>query len=144
MCETHHPIHPWWDARRPRGFRFSLWDAAIVVAMAMLTWWLWLSVGLLAWLCPIVAGHFFLFCNVFRVGNRAELIWAGTMVANVFAWVLTGELDWIGVMYVQTPVTLAVIVWAMLQKDYHGLGWKFRRRCGAKSLGPDGVSNDDE
>ena len=130
MCEADRGMCPWWDPKRPAGFRFSIWDAVIVAVMAILTWRLWLVSELLVWLCPMTAGHFFLFCNVFRVGNRAELIWAIALLTNVAFWVFFGTLDWVVIMWIQAPVTIAVIVWAILQKDYHGFGWTLRRRCG--------------
>jgi hypothetical protein len=59
---------------------------------------------------PVTLGHFFLFCNVFGVRRRYELIWAAVFVANVGAWLLAGELRWLWVLAIQTPLTLLLIL----------------------------------
>ncbi|CAK0748261.1 hypothetical protein CCP3SC1_1760005 [Gammaproteobacteria bacterium] len=41
--------------------------------MGSYVWWAGLLIGL-------VLGHFFLFCNVFRVTRQTELIWAGAFI----------------------------------------------------------------
>lgn len=117
--------HPWWDPRRPAGFRLSLRDAGVIVA-GLLLWALlrWLAPEI-AMLIPIVLVHFFLFCNVFRIGTRRELTWTAGFVLNVAVWAVLGIIWWAGIALVQTPVTLAVIGWALLSRQYHGLGWRW-------------------
>lgn len=116
-------LDKWWNPRRPAGFRLSLRDAIVIAACAPVTWLLWQWLGQLALLCPVVLGHFFLFCNVFRPGNRSELVWAGVFMVNVCAWTWLG-FNWWYVLLSQTPVTLAVITFAFRRTDYHGIGWR--------------------
>lgn len=47
--------------------------AAVAWFMGTVIWWAGAAV-----VC--VVGHFFLFCNVFRIARASELIWAGTFV----------------------------------------------------------------
>ena len=69
----------------------------------------------------IAAGHFFLFCSVFRVARRRELIWAAFFVLNVGFWLLLGRLDWFNVLACQLPVSTGVIAWELKSTSYHGI-----------------------
>lgn len=114
------------DARVPsHGFRFSWTDALVLAVGAALTWALWQPVGQFALLVPVTLVHFFLFCNVFRVGNRRELLWTGVFVANFTSWVYFAAFSWWGVLVVQAPVTLGIVVAAVRDSRYHGV---FSRR----------------
>ncbi|MGV3662036.1 MAG: hypothetical protein ACO1TE_17760 [Prosthecobacter sp.] len=113
------------QCRRKAGFRFSPWDALILLAGAGLTWWLRMQEVPLWWTVPMVLGHFFLFCNVFLVWRRLELIWAGLFVINVAAHVTIEVVEWWPPVLWQMPVTLVVIVWQMRSPWYHGI---FARR----------------
>ena len=109
---------PRWS--RP-GFRFSRVDALVLVAGAVLTVVLWPALGTLALLVPVALGHFFLFCNVFRVRRDVELLWAGVFVLNFAAWGLTGRFSWTRVLLTQLPVTLAILVVEVRHPRYHGI-----------------------
>jgi len=106
---------------RTWGFRFSLTDAlAIVVflsAAGVLRGWnnpLW-------WVLVIAAGHFFFFCNVFRILRRRELIWAGLFILNIGAWAWLDHLTWPLVLLCQLPITAAVVAADMCAPSYHGV-----------------------
>lgn len=103
------------------GLRFSRTDAAVLAAGAVLTWVLWRHLGQFALLVPVTLGHFLLFCNVFRVRRGVELLWAGVFVANFAAWALLGEFTWWGILGVQTPVTVAILVIEVRHPGYHGV-----------------------
>jgi len=106
---------------RSWGFRFSVTDAAALVAFAAVVAGLrWLGSDLW-WVVVIVAGHFFLFCNVFRVIRSRELIWAALFVLNVGFWLLLGRLDWFTLLACQLPVTVGVIAWEIRTTRYHGI-----------------------
>ncbi len=79
-----------------------------MVVCALVTAWLWGRVGSLSLLPLVVLVHFFLFCNVFRVRTRYELIWAASFVLNAGAWQLMGELGWQSLLGAQIPITLLV------------------------------------
>jgi hypothetical protein len=68
-----------------------------------------------------VGGHFFLFCNVFRVVRRRELIWAGLYVVNAGFWLALNRLDWFNVLACQLPISAGVIAWELKASRYHGI-----------------------
>lgn len=109
------------------GFRFSRVDAVVLLAGAGLTWALWRPVGQFALLVPVTLLHFLLFCNVFRVRRGAELLWAGVFVANFAAWALSGPFSSWGVLGIQLPVTLAILVVEVRHPRYHGIFCRSRK-----------------
>lgn len=108
-------------AHRRRGFRLSITDLIAASVCAATTWLLGSTLGLLVWLLPITLGHFFLFCNVFRVVRRHELIWALLFVLNVSFWATAESFAWGPVILLQCPVTVAVIVAEIRSSRYHGI-----------------------
>jgi hypothetical protein len=108
-------------SRRTWGFRFSLTDAAALVVFGAVAAGLYRLDSSFWWLVAIAAGHFFLFCNVFRVIRRRELIWAAFFVLNVGFWPLLGRLDWFNVLACQLPVSVGVIAWEVKAVRYHGI-----------------------
>jgi hypothetical protein len=72
------------------------------------------------WLPGMVVAHFFLFCNVFKVPRKLELLWAAVFLINTGVWLAAGRFDWRPVLLCQTPFTLAAI----------GLTLARRRRAG--------------
>jgi hypothetical protein len=73
------------------------------------------------WSVAIVAVHFFLFCNIFRMTRRRELIWVAIFVVNVGFWILLGQLNWFNVLACQLPLTTGVIAWEVRAARYHGV-----------------------
>jgi len=108
-------------ARRHHGFRFSMSDACVLLLAAGLTWWLVGKDFVLWWVVPAAVGHFFLFCNVFLVWRRLELLWALVFVLNVAAHFLMEVFDPVPSLLWQTPVTLLVIACQMRSPWYHGV-----------------------
>jgi hypothetical protein len=114
MFETKHHARTW-------GFRFSLTDALAILAFMSAAGLLWRLGNLLWWMLVIAAGHFFLFCNVFRIIRRRELIWAGFFILNVIAWALLGLLTLPRVLLCQLPITVGLVVADMRSPGYHGV-----------------------
>ena len=106
-----------------RGIRFSIQDAIVILVAAVATLVMWKTVPLFAPALPIVLGHFFLFCNVFLVPRRLELIWAAVFLINGAFWMVMGmgEFDWWAVLACQAPVTVGFIVWTMRNPNYRGV-----------------------
>lgn len=109
------------DRPRTWGFRLSAVDAVVLAAAAPLTWLLWRPLGGMALAVPFAVGHFFLFCNVFRIHRAKELVWAAVALANISAWTIADALWWPGVLAVQTPLTALLIVREIRGPWYHGI-----------------------
>lgn len=106
---------------RRHGFRFSIWDALILILAATFTLWL-RSIGLsIWWIVPMAVGHFLVFCNVFLVWRKLELLWAVALVVNVLGHGTMGDLRWLSPFLWQLPMTLLVI-WLQIRSPwYHGV-----------------------
>jgi hypothetical protein len=74
------------------------------------------------WVIPIAAGHFFLFCNVFRLRRSYELVWTGVFIANVTVWLYLVDFSWAGVLAAQLPLTALLIAMEVRSSRYHGIG----------------------
>jgi len=114
MFEPKHKARTW-------GFRFSLTDAAAIIVFMSAAGFLWRQGSSLWWILLIAAAHFFLFCNVFRIIRRRELIWAGLFILNVGVWVWLDNLTWPCVLLCQLPITVGLIVADMRTSEYHGV-----------------------
>ena len=86
-------MNPTPSTSRTSGFRLSWLDAVILIAGTVLSWWLQSQSFPLWWIVPAALWHFFLFCNVFLVWRRMELLWAIAFVFNVAAHVFFDEWD---------------------------------------------------
>jgi hypothetical protein len=114
-------MNPTPSTSRTCGFRLSWLDAVILIGGAALSWWLQSQSFPLWWVVPAALGHFFLFCNVFLVWRRLELLWAVLYVINVGAHLAFGTLDWLSPMLFQLPVTVLVITWQVRSPWYLGV-----------------------
>ena len=106
---------------RQYGFRFSLWDAVVLLVTGTLSLWVRSKDFPLWWIVPAAVGHFFLFCNVFLVWRSLELIWAAILVVNVASHVATGHPNWWPALGWQLPVTAVVIALQLRSPWYHGI-----------------------
>lgn len=111
---------PWWRHDRPWGFRFSTLDAAIFAGGGVSTLALWPEWDSFALIVPYLLGHFFLFCNTFRVGGERSLIWVFAFLANVYLLSRTGNLRLS--LALQGVVTIVLIGQCVLSRNYHGWG----------------------
>ncbi len=118
--------HPLGHTRRSQpGFRFSPRDAAVIGVFTLATAWLWGWVGSLSLLLFGVLIHFFLFCNVFRVRTRYELIWAASLLLNAGAWQLADALSWQRLLGSQIAISALVIGAELRSPSYHGIGHRW-------------------
>jgi hypothetical protein len=105
------------------GFRMSFLDVAVIVVGILVS----LLLGKKYWpLSPIVLfvlGHFFIFCNVFRLSRLLELLWAGAFLALSPLTVL----DWQGavdMMEIMICITVVLIIIEIKKPSYHGIFWR--------------------
>jgi hypothetical protein len=106
---------------RTWGFQFSRTDTQAIAVIMAAVLGLWRMGNPLWWILVISAGHFFLFCNVFRIVRRRELIWAGLFVVNVGIWIWTDRLTWPCVLLCQLPITTGFVIADMREPGYHGV-----------------------
>lgn len=106
---------------RRHGFRLSFVDALVLVTGAVLSGWLAEMDFPLWWIVPAAVGHFFLFCNVFLVWRRWELIWAAAFIFNVAGHFALETYTATPVLLWQAPMTILVIVFQMRSPWYHGI-----------------------
>ncbi len=106
------------------GFRFWWQDAVTIFVCAVGTGLGWRFLGPLALLLPLTLGHFFLFCNVFRIRRSYEIYWTLIFLLNVGFWLYRDELNCLAILVVQTPVTVAVILLEVKSTRYHGVLWQ--------------------
>ncbi len=106
------------------GFRLSVLDVLVLCAGAWGTWhvgrdlwWAGAAIG-------FVVGHFFLFCNVFRIARKPELMWAGCFVVLCAATILTGLPGWTATFAGSLCLTLVLILREMRKPSYHGVFWE--------------------
>ena len=118
------------------GFRVSWRDAVVMLAVLIATYVMWRPLPRLSLLLPVVLGHFFLFCNVFRLRRTYELAWSGIFLVNVSLWLLLHEYSWIAVVALQMPATVAVIALELRSSRYHGILWRRVNPNCRKRLGP--------
>lgn len=114
MCDPRYNARAW-------GFRFSFTDAIAIGVFLVAAVGLWHLDNPLWWLLLMAVGHFFLFCNVFRIARRRELFWTALFVLNVGFWIWFGRLVWNEVMFCQLPFSAAVILDEMRRSEYHGI-----------------------
>ena len=107
--------------KRPCGFILSTSDGIILSAGLILTWFVWGKVGEFSFFIPFVLGHFFLFCNVFRIRRKQELLWAATFIINGFIWSALGRYSIFILFGLQILLTGIILILEMTRPDYHGI-----------------------
>lgn len=117
--------NPW--ARALDGFGLSVGDACLLAGTAALAWGTWGLDRDLTLIALLAVGHFFLYCNVFRVRRAFELCWAGLFIVNIGAWLLAGGVQWGWALAIQLPATALAIGAEMASANYHGIGWRVMR-----------------
>jgi hypothetical protein len=122
------------EIQRAPGFRFNLIDLGLITTLVLASWGLYQVVPFYyIHLAPLYVGFaFFLFCNVFRVGNRREPLWYLAFVAAAGWGLFHPERFWWVVLIVCEPVKIGLIVYTLFRPDYHGAfyRWVRARRAG--------------
>jgi hypothetical protein len=115
------------DRRRgqPPGFRIDSVDIGFIALLAALTATLWVLMPYygLQWLPLYLGTTFFLFCNVFRIGNRLEPLWyvPFTLVSIYCLYTLQISLLWQIVTWFLEPLKWALIVYRIVRGPYVGV-----------------------
>ena len=108
---------------KPRscGFWLSLSDLLVLAGSFLATWFFWKATHGYSFFILFVVGHFFLFCNVFRLRRKPELIWTAGFVFNTFLFSFFDYNYLVALLAVQVTITVALIGLEMARPDYHGI-----------------------
>ncbi len=106
------------------GARLSRLDAGVLFVTAAGCGWLAKEAPLVAAGIAFVVGHFFLFCNIFRIRRIPELIWAAVFTSLVAATVLAGPPGWDATFGASALLTIVLVAIEMRHPSYHGLFWQ--------------------
>jgi hypothetical protein len=106
---------------RTAGFRLSPVDVVVLAIAIVATAAGAPYIGEHILLIPFVVGHFFLFCNVFRVRRKPELFWAGIFLFNCGAMLVMLHRPLIEVFVVQLSVSIIIIQMELRHPTYHGV-----------------------
>lgn len=105
------------------GFRISPSDFVfillVIVASAVL--YVALASSLIAFIPLHLCAVFFLFCNVFRIRTRQELLWVCSYIASAVYSIATGADFWFAVLGVTTPMIAVAVAWAVMSGGYKGI-----------------------
>lgn len=112
------------EHNRTWGFRLSVIDVVFLLLAIPATWLAWPEIGAMAAVIPMAVGHFFLFCNVFRIIRWKELLWTGVFLVNVSGWTISTDdtfFMWVGILVIQMPLTVLLITTELFTRRYHGV-----------------------
>ena len=110
------------EIQREPGFRFNLIDLMLIAALVAASA-LWYAVfpDQHLYLLPLYVGaSFFLFCNVFRIGNRMEPPWYLCFVALTVYGIAQPEFPWLLLLAVCESLKWALIGYRIWRGPYHG------------------------
>ncbi len=106
------------------GFRLSVSDSLVVViALGLAALGVRYSVTV-ACVILFVVGHFFLFCNVFRMSRKPELIWALTFVLVATTSQLLGVPSVLASALICVSMTIILVFMEARKPSYHGVFWQ--------------------
>lgn len=124
----------------PPGFRMDAVDAIFIGLLILLAAGIRAKIGNFGgfWFIPLYLGlSFFLFCNVFRIGNRLEPIWYLPFTLLMAACIYAGRPDlfWWLTLIALEPLKWMLIAYRLIKGPYVGIGCaRFRRIASAKRV----------
>jgi len=111
------------ERRFSPGFRLNLRDVLALVCGSGLAFFLRETESELSILTLIAVLHFFLFCNVFRIKRKKELIWMFVFLLLVAFTVILGRPSFIVSVAISIAVSSYLIIKEIKEVDYHGVLW---------------------
>jgi hypothetical protein len=122
-------------AQHEPGFRFNLTDFIFLLFLSLLSYLLyWMTPQRGFYLFPLYLGlSFFLFCNVFRIGNKLEFYWYFPLTVSAIYGFFYVERFWLFILAVFEPLKLFLIVYHIKKGHYIGIFYKRVGRLKAQS-----------
>ena len=109
-------------SRKP-GFRFNVIDLTLIAVLVLLSLWIkpFFSENYY-YLLPLYVGlSFFMFCNVFRIGNKLEAFWYIPFIIIVVSLFHKPEVFWWAVLLILEPLKVALVFYAKKKGSYEGI-----------------------
>ncbi len=110
------------EVQHEPGFRLNLLDLIFIAALvaASAVWYRTFPYQYLFLLPGYVGGSFFLFCNLFRIGNRMEIPWYITFVAIAVYGFTLPRFPWLLLLTVCEGLKWVLIVYRIRRGVYIG------------------------
>ena len=105
------------------GFRLSLKDIIILIIGVGASAYFATDEIIISIIVLFVLGHFFLFCNVFRISRPPELFWAAVFIFLSMLTLTVGYPGWITTFSSSLILTLIIIFREIKLPAYHGILW---------------------
>ena len=106
------------------GLRFSVMDGCIVVATILSLYFTRHLEWYVGFIIYFTVGHFFLFCNVFRISRIPELIWSGIFLAATIGTIIFSIPGWPLTIAISLVTTIILIAREVKKPSYHGIMWR--------------------
>ncbi len=106
---------------RTCGIRFSILDGFVLFLGIGTTILFWRLMPFIAFIILFTVLHFFLFCNIFRIRRKAELLWALTFIVNAGIGAALFSSSIAVVATIQLAITTAILSYEIRQPVYHGI-----------------------
>lgn len=106
------------------GFRISEIDVGVLLLGFAVSPLLGRLNDILGLSALLTIAHFFLFCNVLRLGRVLELLWAVTFTGLVASTLLYRMPSWDLTVLLTLCVTAVVSTIQVMRPSYHGVLWK--------------------
>jgi hypothetical protein len=103
------------------GFRLSLVDGLILAAGISAAVFAPHPINVVV---GTAVGHFFLFCNVFRMSRPPELVWACTFMLLSGTTLLADAPGWWATVSISFGLAVVLIALETRKPRYHGVGWR--------------------
>ena len=116
------------DVQKEPGFRFNLTDMLLILCLILISClFYWLS-PIYYYLLPLYVGFsFFLFCNVFRIGNNLERIWYIPFIMITILTFNRPDLYWKLILLICEPLKIGLILYRIIKGPYRGaFGKKYK------------------
>lgn len=107
------------------GFRILPHDWIIIVSGIGFLIYFYTRFPMISLITGLSVGHFFLFCNVFRIRRIPELIWASFFIFLVYYGTNISTLSGYLISLISISVGLILIAFETKHPSYHGIFWKF-------------------
>lgn len=106
------------------GFRLSKIDSVFLLAALIISTIGYPYSSMISFAILFVTGHFFLFCNVFRLSRLPELIWSVSFVTLSTVTSISNAPSWVVSASICIGLAFVLIALETRKPGYHGIFWE--------------------